>query len=364
MEPAAFILSIKDEVPSVTVCSGEEGFFKEEVFEALRSALERKWPGAQVAVWESLQGERDAAEVQRLLAEMLTPGLFSPCKLILVRDGKKLLKAAPQELADLLDSCPEGNRLCVFTESLDGRTTLARRLKKAGCLVECRKLYADPAFFRGGGSEPSELARWVSRRAEARGLVLEADAAEFLISLTGNNLFLIDSELEKLEMASERGVRIGTADVEEATGMSALHTPFDLWEHMEKGNVRKALETLKVILRNGLRSQGGALITDHAGVAAILLKIFRDRIRLAAATLVMHHEGMKDSEIQAKLGVRSPFYFKKIKGYARTLTARKYPGLHRAVLEAERRIKRMGQAAVAVLEEAVVRIAMINKERS
>ena len=114
------------------------------------------------------------------------------------------------------------NTLLFFADSIDGRTSLAKRLKKRGALVECKRLYGQPAFGRRGGSgsgaEQSELARWVAARASGRGLNLDGDAATFLIELAGDSLFVIDSELQKLEIACGDGGRVGV----EPTWIGAL----------------------------------------------------------------------------------------------------------------------------------------------
>ncbi len=364
MKPDAFIRNLgKGTPPLLIVCAGDEYFFKEEVLKALTESLEADCPDLQTIFWETLPGEKEKAEANRLLSELQTPGLFASRKLIVAREAKPLLKGGAKALAELLDVAPPGNTLCFFADSIDGRTTLARRLKKEGAIVECRRLYSQQAFFRetsrGGGL--SELASWTVARAREEGLRLDPEAAAFLTSLTGNNLFVIDSELGKLKLSSSGKGAVTVADIEESTGMSALHTPFDLWEQIEEGRPDEALTTLKVIARNGLRSTGGSLVTDIPGIAAILLSIFRSRIRLAAATLVLEHEAKSDKEIQEAIAVKSPFYFKKIKRYARTFTAPKYLDLHRTILSAERRIRRMGQDPGTVLEETVILIARANK---
>ncbi len=361
MNPEEFIRTLKKNVPPLTVCTGEEIFFKEEIYQEIRRALERESPGFQVIHWEAQPGEETDAEIRRLLSELETPSLFNPVKLVLLRHGRALLKERAKDLLGFLESGPAGAHLCIFAGTIDGRTSLARKLNKNGTLVKCPKLYDQPYYHsRHPGSDISQVEKWALGRAKKRGIAIEKKAVEFLTTLTGNNLFVLDSELEKLELASKEGKTAGVADVEEATGMSALHTPFDLWNRIEKGSVHKAMETLGVILRNGLRSRDGKLVTDPPGIAAILLKIFRDRIRLAAQVFVLQGKGRKENEIRKITGLSSPFYFNKIRDYARRLTAKKYPLLKQAVFDAERRIKREGWMAAPVLEEAVVRLARIN----
>ncbi len=366
MKPEAFIRNLgKGTVPALIVCTGEEYFFKEEVLCAVRSTIEADCPDLQTIFWETLPGEKETAETNRLLSEMQTPGLFSPKKLIVAREAKQLLKGGAKALAGLLDAAPSGNTLCFFTDKIDGRTTLSRRLKKEGALVECRRLYAEQAFFQetSRGSGLSQLASWALARARAEDLRLDPEAAGFLVTLTGNNLFVIASEIEKLKLSALGDQPITVSDIEASTGMSALHTPFELWDQMEGGRITDALATLKVILRNGLRSRDGKLVTDAAGIAAILLAFFRSRIRLAASVHVLRHESKSDKEIQGAIGVGSPFYFKQIQRFAGTLTASKYLDLHNTVLSAERRIKRFGLDGRTVLEETVLMIARANKVR-
>ncbi len=356
MKPDEFTRSLQRDLPVVTVCAGDEPFFMEEAFEALQSRLVDKIPGLQIITWETLPGEKENEEITRFAMEVQTPSLFCPCKLILIRDGAKFLKGdAGKMMEDILSSGDRNTLICIFAGSIDGRTKLARQMKEAGALVECRKLYSQQLFFRGSSERLSEAASWALQRARARGLSMSNDAAAFLVSLTGSNLFAIDSELQKMELSGIGSGSIGIPEVESITGMSALHTPFELWDQIENGLLDKALETLHVIVKNGMRTVSGKLETEPAGIAAMLLGIFRDRVRLAAGVHVLQYEGKPEDEVKKRLGVKSAFYFKKIKAFAKRLTTRSYPLFHEALLEAEQRIKKKGLQAVPVLEETVVR---------
>jgi DNA polymerase III delta subunit len=290
---------------------------------------------------------------------MGTPGLFGGGLLFIVRDGSDLLKHGAKDLGRFVG---EGKSLpcqaVIFADSLDGRTRFAKQLKEAGSVVECKKLYATVAFWQKGGGRESELEQWTLKRAKARGLDMTPRAAGFLTDLTGNDLFTLDSELEKLCLSFPDGKgRVDLEEIENITGMSAVHTPFDLQDKIEEKDIPGALRTLSVILRNGMRSASGRLETDAHAISAILLGMFRERVRLSAQVALCLWENRGDDYIRDRLKVRSAFYLNKLKDSARRLTGDALKSMNEALHDAERRIKRRGHLAIPVLEETVIRLA-------
>jgi DNA polymerase III delta subunit len=297
------------------------------------------------------------------MRELATPMLFGGAVLIVVRPGGEVLKHITSDLSEFLErKDPPPNRAVFFAANLDGRTKLARRLNKLGGIVKCRRLYATPAYWQKGSMEDSELSRFAVQRARTLGLMMSPQAAGFLAAHTGNDLFRVDSELQKILLSLPPGkTDIELEEIERITGLSATHTPFDLWEKLEEGDVRGALDTLSVILRNGLRSMGGKLETDAAGISAILLGMLRERVRLSARVALLQWEKQADEQIMKKLKISSSFYLSKLKATARRLTASKLKTISEALLSAERRIKRMGHGAVPVMEETVLKLTRAGK---
>lgn len=364
MTPEEFAARIEKGLPPLVVLAGEEKFFKEEVLEAVQAAMERERPGFQRVNFEPRPGEKEDDAARRLVMEFSTPVLFGGASLFVVREGDKLLAGARKELEPFLDEARRTppNRAVFFTRSVDGRTRLAKRLKAAGALVECRKLYATPAHWQRGRGEDSELARWTRGRAKRMGLELSPEGAAFLVAQTGDDLFRVRDELEKLRLVLPEGQRaVGIEDIERVTGTSAVHTPFDLWEKIEAGDGKGALHTLAVILRNGLRSQGGRLETDGTAIAAVLLGILRERVRLSARVGLLAWEGLSDGEIMKQLKIGSTFYLRKLKATAGRLDAGRLRRLTRTLHEAERSIKRKGYRAVPVLETLVLRMSEVGR---
>lgn len=359
MKPEDFMASLKDSIPRIVVCAGEESFFKEEVLRVFRKVADEEGVGLSFINFEIAPGEKGEAAGSRLLRELCTPSLFKGEILFVVRSGGEVLKSLSKRLFGYLkgdSSLP--NRVLFFTESLDGRTKFAKLLREAGGLVECKKLYATAAYWQRGTTDESELSRWAVRRAAARGIELSVQAACFLTAHTGNDLFRIDSELEKIALyLPAEGKKVDVEEIEKVTGVSAIHTPFDLWDKIESQDRAGALETLSMILRNGLRSVGGKLESDDAAISAILLGMFRERLRLSSQVALLMWEKKQDRAIMEELNIRSAFYLNKLKDTARRLTARSVRSINAALLDAERRIKRMGHRAVPVMEELVIKLA-------
>ena len=354
LEP--FIDSLKSVRPGIVVFAGDEPFFKEEGLEAYVEALREDGPLSE-NTFEIKPGEKANAAGDRLIRDLATPMLFGGPVLIVVREGQDVLKAAAPVLAEVLGGkrmLP--GRVVFFANSVDGRSKFAKLLKESGGFVECKKLFATAAPWQRGGSEETELSKWTLSRARRSGLKITRDAAGFLASHTGNDLLRISGEIDKMVMGLDKGGNVDLADVEEITGTSAVHTPFELWDKIESRDSAGALETLSVILKNGMRSQGGRLETDATAIANILLGMFRERIRLSARVALLVWEHQDDRSILSALRISSMFYLKKLKATGKRLNAAKVKAISEALLRAERRIKRSGHLASPVLEETVIRL--------
>lgn len=367
MKPKEFKSLLKTQLPKLMVFTGDELYFKEEALTLLQRAIKAKDPKSVSHNFEIASNEKPPVAAARLVQLLLTPTLFSGANLYAVRKGDEILKAAAKPLADYADGKKTTpNRVVFFTEKLDGRTGFAKKIKSSNGIVECKKLYATPAPWQRGDSEETELVRWTRSKALDKGFTITREAAGFLTSHTGNDLFLADTELEKLSLSFDKPSKKDAKDrvielshVEESTGMSAIHTPFDLWEKIENHDCKEALKILSVILKNGMRSASGKLENDLAAITAILLGMFRERLKLSAQTALMVWEKRDDAHIMKELGIKSAFYLKKLKVTGSKLSADRVKQYNDALLLGERRIKRMGYAAGPVMEEVVLKMSRV-----
>ena len=349
LKPDEFIGSLKNNVPGIVVCTGEETFFKEEVFSAVKAALRSGSPGLSVTAIDPTSGEKEAELGFRLLKDLFTSSLFSETSLLLVRNGQDVLKSVSKELGECMASGRSFRNRVVF-------------LAKTGGIVKCRKLYSSPPYWQKGASDESELNLWTVKKAASMGIRFSLQTASFLTTLTGNDLFGIITELEKISLSIPHGEeRVSTEDVERSTGMSAVHTPFEIWDKIETGDTAGALETLDAVFCNGMRSASGKLETDAGSIAAILFGIFRERVRLSANVALLVWEKKPDNYISKCLNIGSRFYLGKLKESAARLTAARLKTINTGLLAAERHMKRDGYPGRTVIEQAVGELSRAGK---
>ncbi len=96
----------------------------------------------------------------------------------------------------------------------------------------------------------ADLLQWLQRRAERRGLQLEADAAKSLAARIEGNLLAAAQEIEKLYILHGKS-RISRVMVEDDVADSARFDVFKLSESLLQGNLNR---TVKIL--NGLKAEG------------------------------------------------------------------------------------------------------------
>ncbi|MBI2935110.1 MAG: DNA polymerase III subunit delta [Chloroflexi bacterium] len=118
-----------------------------------------------------------------------------------------------------------------------------------------------------------DLFLWIRERAVKRGVDLPPQVANYLIELLGNNLWLIDSELQKLALfCAEKTVSM--SDVQEAVSYAREASVFQFVDVILQRRLQKALEFLRLLRNSG------------AGAPYLLAMLTRETRRLLLAGLI------------------------------------------------------------------------------
>jgi DNA polymerase-3 subunit delta len=119
------------------------------------------------------------------------------------------------------------------------------------------------------GLKPELVARWLARRADAAGVVLEPDAAAHLIAAVGGELGLLAVELDKLATAVNG--RITLDDVTRLVGVRRGETVHDWVDTVLARDQRRALDLLDVVLERS----GGVQLIMVLGTALVGARLAR-----------------------------------------------------------------------------------------
>jgi DNA polymerase-3 subunit delta len=190
-----------------------------------------------------------------VLDELRTAPLLVPLRVVLVDPADEFVAAHASALEHYLAEPTITACLILCVEQWEAPAPLEQRVRQIGQVIDCR-------------SSESGLSRQVAAAAERHGKKIAPAAAGRLIELLGNDLFRLDSEVEKLSLLAGQGQEISTRDVEEATVGSPIADRFDLVNAIRSGRTRQALELLGQLL---------VVRGDEFGVLAVLAWMVRDQ---------------------------------------------------------------------------------------
>lgn len=184
----------------------------------------------------------NGSEWHRLTAEAESLSIFSDKKLIDLRlpSGKPGVEGG-KLLSEYCRNLPDDTLLLISAGKLENATLKSQwfqALDNVGVFVQVWPL------------QGSELAQWLQRRGERKGMRFEVDAVKSLAARIEGNLLAAAQEIEKLYILHGQS-RITKAMIEDDVADSARFDVFKLMDALLAGKLNRAVKILE-----GLRSEG------------------------------------------------------------------------------------------------------------
>lgn len=176
-------------------------------------------------------------------------------------------------------------------EKLDERKKITKVLKKYGKTLEANKLTEE------------ELFSWVKEKTEKSGIHIDDSAIEVFLRRTGTNLFLINSELEKLILYAGKEKRITVEMVESLTSRSLEQNIFELIDKIVHRQIDEALRIYYDLLKQNEEP-------------IKILSLLADQFRLIYQVKELARRGYGQKQIAGYLKVH-PYRVKLAAGQAR-----------------------------------------------
>lgn len=276
----------------------------------------------------SLDGE--ALTLEELIRACDTPPFLSQRRLVIVRDlvsqfeprrGAKKREFPPAKrelvegLKEYLPHLPLSTRLVFIEEKLISKSNPIHRLAsqlEGGFVREFIPPKGDP------------LRQWIRERVKEKGGQISPSAVEELANFLGNDLRLLDQEIEKLvTYARERPIE--KEDVDLLVSQVQVATIFSLVDALGHRDSQKA-----TLYLHGLMDAGQPLLY-------IFFMITR-QFRLLLEAKELQIEGLGRQAIQTRLGLH-PFVAQKLAEQAGNFSRSRLEAIHHRLLEVDIAIK-------------------------
>ncbi len=178
-----------------------------------------------------------------LAADSDMMSLFSShkCRILLLPGGKPGTQGG-KAIQALCANPPDGDVYVLAMPALDRAARNAawfKAVQQAGEVVEIPPVY------------DNQLADWMLRRADGKGISIDPQAAQFLAERTEGNLLAADQELEKLAIRFAGQTAIEFEAIEDSVAQSARYSHFLLVDACLAGRAGRALRILRSLRAEG-----------------------------------------------------------------------------------------------------------------
>lgn len=250
-------------------------------------------------------------DIEQVISSLNTYPLGSDFRLVILENCDRLAKALSEPLVEYLAAPCETTVCLVIAGSLAKNTRLYKAIAKidAKAIIDCSV------------KKRWEVPKVVASMAAKRGLKIDSDAAEELVSRAGENTRMLDNELARIaEQRSTTHIRL--ADVEELVVRTAEVQPWDLLNAVSARNVHKSLQLFE-------------LMPEKNYVWLFTLLCGRVRELICAKALDARGQG---SSLAHELGMQS-WQVKNHLGWARKFSMDELVGILKDAVEVERAVK-------------------------
>ena len=243
-------------------------------------------------------------------------------------------KAYSEKLSDYLSHLPDTTRL-LFVESKSLRPSNPI-LKRA---ADIPNSYVR-AFKRLKGQA---LEKWIEERAEAKGVRIEGQAVNLLMSTIGHDLRLLDQEMEKLAAYAGYERPVTAADVQALVSAVQETEIFQLVDALGMRRQKEAMRQLQKLLAADDRDQPPLYV----------LAMIARQVRLILSAKDLAEGGVRPTQIRRQLSLSHQFVVDKLLRQARLFTAKELEALLGRILEVDQAIK-TGQIEPSLALELLV----------
>lgn len=211
--------------------------------------------------------------------------MMSQHQVVIVKEAQEMkdLKDLEKYIANPLSSTILV--ICHKHKTFNTATKFGKLLQEKGLVFESKKLY------------DNQVPDWIHDYLAHSHLKITPSAADLLAEYLGTDLSLISHELDKLALHLQSGTEITADHVEEHVGISREYNIFELQKALSNKDMGK---TSRIVSNFEANPKRNPLIMVIASLSSYFTKVY-----------MLHFlKNAPDTEVQKKLGLRSPYALK------------------------------------------------------
>ncbi|MDR4496597.1 MAG: DNA polymerase III subunit delta [Candidatus Scalindua sp.] len=260
---------------------------------------------------------------------------------------------------EFLENQFNSNCLVLNVLSLDKRKKIVKALNgNKGVLIECNKLYDSPAPWEKEKAEyDSELTKWIVMHAEGYGKKMDMKTAFSLLEKTGNDLAIIDKQIEILSIYVGGRKQITEDDIQKVLGVSQREKIYHLLDAIGGKDFVSAMRMVKVMFDTGIENERKNIIYDEKVIAIAIISSLHKRMRDLWKSVRIINKGGSDEEIMENTSQKRIF-IDKIRRQAQNFNEEEMPDKWRFMLEADLLCKTSNLSPVIIIEQLTAKLCI------
>lgn len=277
--------------------------------------------------------ENDELDLPKLKTEIAATGFLTKKKMIIIKNAFNKDKDFQANFLTFLKKQTDNENAIIIWDEKDlkkEKTDLAKYLLKQKFVQRFELL------------ENSQLKNWVTREIKNRGGKIERDALDELLELASNDLWQLNSEIEKL-INFRQGKIINKQDIENFVKGKIDENIFKLTDAIVNKNKGEAIKIFNELLQSSLESQYiFNMIIRHFKIL-LQVKDFSDK-------------GQNNYRDIAKQIGQHPFAVQKSLTQSRSFTFEGLKNIYHSLLETDRKVKTSQAELDTLLNLLIVKI--------
>lgn len=224
-----------EKLSTAYLLAGEDGFL---LSRALDRLVEKATSGAPRDFNLDVFYARDS-KADDIVSQAQTLPMMAEWRTVVVKEADKLKELDP--VKEYMKSPSPTTVLVMFAEGVEKAKEMALT-RALGPGAVCAHFYRPTE---------AEIARWIGILAKEAGYTVDQEAAGYLKDVLGDNLALIEAELNKVFNFKGTKTRVTLEDVRESSGDFGTPLVFDLVDQVADRKAGRAVETMAKLIRDG-----------------------------------------------------------------------------------------------------------------